>query len=281
MIAARNLTLRVASRTLLADASFEVREGEFVGVLGANGAGKTTLLRTLAGVRRPQAGSVHIAGHTIVAMSAGERAQLLAHVAGEDLFLDQLTVRDVVAMGRYPHHRWWQWHEEPRDDAAIANALSAVHMDAFAERRFDTLSSGERQRIWIALALAQEAAVLLLDEPTSHLDVRVAQEILQLLRAQVAHGKTVVCALHDLNEAAQFADRLLLLGCAQLLAFAPPDAVLEPDLLERAYGIRMEAVHSPSGALRVFPATADPAARRIEVSKNDYQGSWASGMPRP
>ncbi len=133
--------------------------------------------------------------------------------------------------------------------------------------RFDTLSSGERQRVWIALALAQEAPVLLLDEPTSHLDVRVARDILHLLRAQVEIGKTVVCALHDLNEAAQFADRLLLLGCGELLAFAPPQDVLQCNLLERAYGISMEIVRSASGALRVFPSA--------------HQGSCASGIPLP
>jgi iron complex transport system ATP-binding protein len=191
----------------------------------------------------------------------------MAHVAADDLFFDQLLVRDVVAMGRYAHHRWWQWHEEPRDDTAVAHALRAVHIEALACRRFDTLSSGERQRVWIALALAQEAPVLLLDEPTSHLDVRVARDILQLLRAQVHAGKTVVCALHDLNEAAEFADRILLMGCAELLGFAGPHDVLTPELLERAYGIRMETVRSPSGALRVFPAA--------------YQASCASGMPLP
>ncbi|HET9095766.1 MAG TPA: ABC transporter ATP-binding protein [Candidatus Baltobacteraceae bacterium] len=267
MISARDLTLRIGTRTLLNGTSFDLRAGEFVAVLGPNGVGKTTLLRTLAGVRAPDEGAVLVRDRDVRQLRAGERGRLIAHIAGDDLFLDQLLVRDVVAMGRYPHHRWWQWHAERRDDAAVRHALSAVHMEPFAERRFDTLSSGERQRIWIALALAQEAPLLLLDEPTSHLDVRVAQEILHLLQAQVRDGKTVVCALHDINEAAQFADRLLLLGCARVLAFAEPAAVLDPELLERAYGIRMETLRSPSGVLRVFPAS--------------HQGSCASGMPLP
>jgi iron complex transport system ATP-binding protein len=216
---------------------------------------------------------VQLAGNDVGTIPPSARACLVAHIAGDDLFLDQLTVRDVVAMGRYPHHRWWQWHEEVRDDAAIAHSLRAVHMDAFAERHFDTLSSGERQRVWIALALAQEAPLLLLDEPTSHLDVRVAQDILRLLRAQVERGKTVICALHDLNEAAQFADRLLLIGRGQMLAFAPPHEVLEPELLELAYGIRMEVMQSSSGALRVFPAS-DPvpqqSARKNDMFSRDF-----------
>lgn len=267
MISARNVCLRIGSRTLLRDATFDVHRGEFVAVLGPNGVGKTTLLRTLAGVRPADGGTVALQGREVRTLSSAERARLIAHSTGDDLFLDQLLVRDVVAMGRYPHHRWWQWHTQARDDFAIENALRAVHMEAFAQRRFDTLSSGERQRIWIALALAQEAPVLLLDEPTSHLDVRVAHEILQLLQAQVRSGKTVVCALHDINEAAQFADRMLLLGCAELLAFAEPADVLEPDLLERAYGIRMETMRSPSGVLRVFP--------------EPHHGSCASGIPLP
>lgn len=253
MIAANDLTLRVETRTLLKGASFDVGRGEFVAVLGANGVGKTTLLRTLAGVRAPDGGCVLLDGRDVSRLPSGERARRIAHVTSDDLFLDHLQVRDVVAMGRYPHHRWWQWHEEARDDSAVAHAMLAVHMETLAERRFDTLSSGERQRVWLALALAQEAPLLLLDEPTSHLDVRVAREILHLLRAQVRTGKTVICALHDLNEAAEFADRILLLGCTELLKFAPPRETLIPELLDRAYGINTETIETPSGTLRVYP----------------------------
>jgi ABC-type cobalamin/Fe3+-siderophores transport system ATPase subunit len=259
MISVRDLTLRIGARTLLRRCGFDVKRGEFVAVLGPNGVGKTTLLRTIAGVRAPDEGQVSLDGRNVRQIRASERARLVAHIASDDLFWDQLLVREVVAMGRYAHHRWWEWQVDRRDDAAVAHALRAVHMEAFADRRFDTLSSGERQRIWLALALAQEAALLLLDEPTSHLDVRVAHDILQLLKAQVRSGKTVVCALHDINEAAEFADRVLLLGCAEVLALDQPDNVLEPGLLERAYGIRMETLRSPTGALRVFPAAELPS----------------------
>lgn len=259
MIAAERLRLRAGARTLLNDASFEVARGEFIAVLGANGVGKTTLLRTLAGVRAPQGGSVFLRGAPLAQYAPAERARLIAHCTSDDLFLDQLLVRDVVAMGRFPHHRWWQWTARPSDGEAVAHALRAVHMEAFASRRFDTLSSGERQRVWIALALAQEAPILLLDEPTSHLDVRVARDILHLLRTQVQAGKTVICALHDLNEAAEFAGRVLLMGCAQLLALAPPAQALTPALLERAYGIHMETAVNDQGILRVFPAAGQSA----------------------
>jgi iron complex transport system ATP-binding protein len=257
MIAAHDLTLVAGTKTLLRDVSFELDDGELVAVLGPNGVGKTTLLRTLAGVLRPRAGRITVRGRESSSLTSVERARCIAHIATDDLFLDQLTVRDVVATGRYAHHRWWQWNEEPRDNGAIDGALHAVHMTGFSSRPFDTLSSGERQRIWLAMALAQEAPVLLLDEPTSHLDVRVAQEILSLLRSQAHSGKTVVCVLHDVNEEAQFADRILLLGAEQLLTLDIPENVLNSPLLERAYGVRMEVVRTSSGAVRVFPEQID------------------------
>jgi iron complex transport system ATP-binding protein len=131
--------------------------------------------------------------------------------------------------------------------------LHAVHLEVEAQRLFTTLSSGERQRVWIAMGLAQDTPVLLLDEPTSHLDVRVAHEILALLRALARDGRTVVCVLHDLNDAAAYADRLMLLGCERMLAFDVADRVLAPALIERAYGIAVSRVETPEGP-RVFAA---------------------------
>lgn len=253
MIAVRDLDLFVANRPLLADMSFTVGQAEFVAVLGPNGVGKTTLLRALAGMLRPRHGSVRIAEREVGALTPAERSREIAFVTADDIFADRLTVREVVAAGRYPHHRWWEWREGEHDTIAIAQALQAVHLSDFAGREFATLSSGERQRAWIALAFAQEAPLLLLDEPTSHLDVRVAQEILALLRAQVSAGKTVVCVLHDPNEAAAYADRVLLLAGGRILALEPPEQALSPALLERAYGLRMESVRTASGAHRVFP----------------------------
>ena len=253
MITASDVRLRAGERLLFEDFSLELRPSEFVAILGPNGAGKTTLLRALAGVRAPDAGRIQIGDRDVSLLKPAERAIQIAHIAGDELFLDQLTVRDVVATGRYPYHRWWQWHEEERDDTFISQALRDVRMETFTHRRFDTLSSGERQRIWLALALAQQAPVLLLDEPTSHLDIRVAHEILDLMRMQVRNGKTIVCVLHDLNEASEFADRVLLLGHGRALAFDKPEAVLVPPLLLDAYGMKMEQLRGSSGALRVFP----------------------------
>lgn len=256
VIDARDLRLQAGDRVLFDRLTFQVFEGECVAVLGPNGAGKTTLLRTIAGLRRAAGGRVCINEADILALSAGERARRLSYVASDEVFEDRLTVRDVVATGRFAHHRWWEWTEESADTAAVNAALAAAGLASAAGRRFTTLSSGERQRAWLALALAQEAPLMLLDEPTSHLDVGAAQEILSLLRRQLRIGKTILCVLHDLNEAAAYADRILLLGHGRMLAVGAPRDVLSSELLRDAYGVAMECVRTAAGVTRVFPSAA-------------------------
>jgi iron complex transport system ATP-binding protein len=252
MIELIDATIGIAGRVLLEGVDARIGAGEFIAVLGPNGVGKTTLLHAIAGLGRPMSGSITVGGSEIARAAPAERALRVGFVTSDEILLDALLVRDVVAIGRYPHHRWWQWQERRSDREAIDRALAAVHLDSLEHRLVSTLSSGERQRVWIALGLAQETPVLLLDEPTSHLDVRIAHEILALLRNLAHAGKTVVCVLHDLNDAAAYADRIALLGCGGLLALEPPDAVLASDLLERTYGVPMERVTLADGRLRVF-----------------------------
>jgi len=253
MISVEKLQLRAGERVLLDDLSFSLNEKEFVAILGPNGVGKSTLLRVLAGLQPPAAGTVDVDGVRVDTLTATDRARRIALLATDDVFLERLAVHDVVSMGRFAHHGWWHWREDEDDARTVAGAIAAVGLEAFTDRPFATLSSGERQRVWIALALAQESPVLLLDEPTTHLDVRVAHEILSVLCRQRDAGKTVVCVLHDLNEAAEFADRVLLLGSGELLAFDSAAAVLRSDALRRAYGIPMETTTTASGRMRVFP----------------------------
>jgi iron complex transport system ATP-binding protein len=253
MIALESVTIGVPNRTLVREIDAIVKAGEFLAVLGPNGVGKTTFLRALCGLQPVLAGRILLDGMSLRERSALERARSIAYVTSDDAMIETLRVRDVVAIGRYPHHRWWEWNPSPKDADAIERALRAVNVLEQADRLFTTLSSGERQRVWIALGLAQETPVLLLDEPTSHLDVRVAHEILALLRGLARAGRTIVCVLHDLNDAAAYADRLMLLGCERMLACERPDRVLQPQLIERAYGIAVERVETARGA-RVFSA---------------------------
>jgi iron complex transport system ATP-binding protein len=271
MIELRAVDLDIAGRRLLEGIDASVARGEFVAVLGPNGAGKTTLLRAIAGLYAASSGAILLNGSPVEQLPAPERARSIGFVTGDEVLLDSLRVRDVVAIGRFPHHRWWQWREADSDEAAIARALEAVQIERFADRLFATLSSGERQRVWIALGLAQETPVLLLDEPTSHLDVRVAHDILALLRHLTQTPlmpKTVICALHDINEAAAYADRIALVANGRMLAFASPDAVLASNVLEGAYGIAMERVRMADGRLRVF-------------ARDETNGMGARPNPRP
>jgi ABC-type cobalamin/Fe3+-siderophores transport system ATPase subunit len=253
MIVARDLEVRIERRVLLRDIAFTVNACEFVAILGPNGVGKTTLLRALCGLHRAFSGAITVDKLPIGSYAPAQRARTIAHVAGDETMLEMLSVRDVVAGGRYSYHQWFDWRETVRDADAISAALDAVGMRDFSERLFATLSSGERQRIWLALGLAQEASVLLLDEPTSHLDVHVAHDILQLLRRQRGLGKTVVCVLHDINEALEFADRIFVLGGGTLLAASAASEIVESGALERAYGITMEVLRTANGSVRVFP----------------------------
>jgi len=252
VIELRDVTLHIGGHPLLARLSARIDGGELVAVIGPNGVGKTTLLRALAGLHPRAGGTMLIDGIAIEAMTAFERARRIALVTADEVLLDALAVRDVVAIGRFPHHRWWQWQPREDDEAAVTRALASVGMSGFSERLFASLSSGERQRVWIALGLAQQTPILLLDEPTSHLDLRVAHDILALLRELASNGKLIVCALHDVNEAAAYADRIALLGDGTMLAMEPPEALLNDARLDTVYGVAMERVRLPSGGLRIY-----------------------------
>lgn len=251
------------SRPLLSGVTLTVRQGELVGLVGPNGAGKTTLLRLISGVLRPQQGRVFVLGHDIHHLPAQQRARLIAVVRQNPALPAAFTALDLVLMGRVPHLGFFQ--REGRTDYRVATA-ALEHVDALelADRRLGELSGGEQQRVLIARALAQEAPLLLLDEPTAHLDIGHQGGIFALLQRLTRQGHTVLAVVHDLTLAAQFCQRLVLLGDGRLIADGRPDEVLALGHLQAVYGDRVHVDRSPqTGRPIVLPrlAAAEPDGR--------------------
>lgn len=212
-----------------------VEPGRLAAVLGPNGAGKSTLVGLLSGGLLPRTGRVTFGGRPVRELSGRTRALAIAVVTQSEPSAFPITVRELVAMGRYPHRGAWE-RAGPRDAEAVEDALERCSAGAFASRSYDALSGGERQRVRIARALAQRAPVLLLDEPTAGLDLRFRMEVFQLLRGLCAEGLAVLVVTHDLNMAARFADDLLLLERGRPVAYGSPGDVVLRDRLEPVYG---------------------------------------------
>jgi iron complex transport system ATP-binding protein len=241
VISARTLSVFLGHRHVLQGVSFDIRPGEWIGLVGPNGSGKTTLLRTLAGLL-PHDGYVEVDGRAVRSWPARQLARRLAFVRQIQPLSFDFTVMEFVLLGRSPHHGWL----EPfgRSDAErVRAALAQVGLEGFEDRLVTQLSGGEQQRARLAQALVQDASLLLLDEPTAHLDVHHQFELMEYVRDLVSAGQTVVSAFHDLPFAARFAQRLLVLYQGTVAADGPPQEVLTPRLLKEVF--RMEAqVHT-------------------------------------
>jgi len=248
-------TIRRGGRSIVADVKFSAPAGKVTGLVGPNGAGKSTLISTIVGIERPEAGSLTFEGADLVAMSRRERAAICAYVEQSASTEERLSVADVVALGRIPHLPAWASGLAVDDEAVVAGALGKVDMAGFAARQFNTLSGGEQQRVHIARALAQEPKLLVLDEPTSHLDIRAQLQVLRLLGDLAGGGGTVLLALHDLNLALRFCDWLVVMDAGQVVAEGRPADVLGEDLLARVYGVRARLIEGPSGPVIAYEGT--------------------------
>lgn len=218
---------------VVAGADLTVSPGTLVGLIGPNGAGKSTLVRLLSGIERPVEGSVRLDGRPLPDRSRREIARAVAVVSQEPVLPDGFRVADLVAMGRAPHVGFLRG-ERAEDFAAITRVLHATDLWRFRAKQVQRLSGGERQRVALARALAQEPAYLLLDEPTSHLDVRYQLEVLDHARAATRRGLGVLAVLHDLNLAAH-CDELVLMSAGEVIATGAPEDVLVEDILVPTY----------------------------------------------
>ncbi len=266
MLEAKEVSVRVGDKSLLAGVSLAVEPGQLLAVVGPNGAGKSTLLRVLCGERAVDGGHVCLNGRPLTDWSARDQARLRAVLPQRSTLSFSFAVLDVVLMGRMPHV---DGAEGPRDYAIAHEALAAVGMADFADRLYTTLSGGEQQRVQLARVLAQiweESPLgpryLLLDEPTNNLDLAHQHRTLQIARRFAAEGAGVLTILHDLNLAAQYADAMVLLCESRVLAQGPPHAVLTPERIEATFAIPVTVIPHPTRACPLVvpdPAGHSPA----------------------
>lgn len=263
MIEARDLAFAFGNRTILEKASFEVQRGEMVALLGANGAGKTTLLNLISGLLQPTSGLVAIHGRTVSRWTRGDLAKFAALVPQHLEVPFLFTVEEIVAQGRVPYLGKFG-RMLGRDHEVIEGAMRSVDVLEMRDRVFAELSGGEKQRVKMAIALAQEPELLLLDEPTQHLDIGRQIEAVALLRRLNERGTTVLAAVHDLNLVRENFGKAILLVDRQCIA-GPVEHVMKPDLLEKAYRVErasLSAYCEPEPQVFAEP-TADRECRQM------------------
>jgi len=263
----RNVSAGYRQQPVLHDISLTIQAGQMVALLGPNGAGKSTLLRVLTGLQPLTSGEVELFGRELRQLGAKERARLVAVVPQEVTTPMAFTVAELVALGRsVPRGRWAALAAADRQ--AIEQALAYTDTLELRDRYYSELSGGEKQRAIIAMALAQEPQLLLLDEPTSHLDVNHRLEVLQLLeRLNRERGLTVMMTSHDLNLAAEFFPHLALLDHGRITAVGAPADVMREDLLEEAYHCKLAVRRDPTGILMILPTRTGtaPTGKRVHV----------------
>jgi len=264
-LAARGLTYRHAGGAGVEQIDLEIRAGEVVGLLGPNGAGKSTLVRLLSGVLAPQDGTVALGGDALGELTARERARRLAVVPQEPVFELPFTVLEVALLGRHPHVATAAF-ESAQDLELARRALERCGVAELADREIGTLSSGERQRVVFARALAQQTPVLLLDEPASFLDLRFQVELFDRVRELAAERRAVLAVLHDLNLAAEYCDRVVLLRGGRIFAAGNAAETLTYTNLTEVYDTEIYVdVNDLTGSLVVTPLSA--RARRVVATR--------------
>ncbi len=241
---AARIDVRIDGRLIIDGVDCTVAPGTFSALIGPNGAGKSTLLRVLAAVERPDSGGVQFGGNDLFSLPRRQRARVVSFVEQDSSTELSLTVRDVVALGRTPHQGPFS-EPDARDDAIVARAIDSAGVGPLVNRDVTTLSGGERQRVMLAKALAQQPQLLLLDEPSNHLDIAAQLSVLELLGALAQGGVTVLAALHDLNLATAYCDHVIVLQGGRVFAAGPTSAILTPELLSTVYGVRATVLQHP------------------------------------
>ena len=265
---AAGISLAYDDEDVVFDLDVEIPDHQLTAIVGPNACGKSTLLRAMARLMRPRAGGVYLDGQLIHQRPTRDVAREMGLLPQGPSAPEGITVEDLVGRGRFPHHRWFeQWTEQ--DAAAVEGALALTDMASLRDRRVDELSGGQRQRAWIAMVLAQDTPIMLLDEPTTYLDVAHRLEVLNLLATlNEIEERTIVIVLHDLNEACRYAHRLVMMKEGRIVAEGPPRAVVTESRIEDVFGIRCKVIADPvTGAPLYLPAAREPSSPRVGQKK--------------
>jgi len=254
LLAINQVSAAYGNRIILKNITLNVNRGEILAVVGPNGAGKTTLLRTVSGILKPKSGSVKTLGQNLTSLSSMQRASYLAVVPQARDLPGAFTVYQTILMGRTPHFGWLG-RAKPADHHQVTQVMALTDTLCLSDRRIGELSGGEQQRVLLARALAQKTPVLLLDEPTAHLDLRHQSALLSLVATTTREqGLAVLLAAHDLNLIALYADRIAILVDGELYALGTPHEVLTPENIETAYQVAVRVItHPDHGTPLVLP----------------------------
>lgn len=249
------LSFAYNGKSVLEGLDLTIREGEFLGLVGPNGSGKTTLLKNIGGVLEPDNGLIYLDQEDLSSLPTKEVATKVAALQQETRVGFDFTVREVVEMGRFPHLDRFERHTDV-DTRAVERAIEVTDLDEFCDRPVNQLSGGEKQRVFLALALAQEPDLLLLDEPTASLDINYQVKIMETVQELSSEGLTVVAAIHDLNLAAQYADRVALLSDGGIEVLGKPREILTVDNIAEVFGVEVEVEDSDlKDSIHIFPKT--------------------------
>lgn len=244
-IETKELTLSYGESIIIEEMDLLIPKGEITVFIGGNGCGKSTLLRSIARLLKPKTGAVYLEGTAIANMSTKDVAKQMAILPQSSVAPEGLTVLQLVKQGRYPHQTWLkQWTEE--DEKKVNDALKATGIEDLKDRAVDSLSGGQRQRAWIAMTLAQDTEIILLDEPTTYLDMAHQIEILDLLfDLNEKENRTIVMVLHDLNLACRYAHNIVAIKNKEIFAQGKPENVINSILVEKVFGMECEVTKDP------------------------------------
>lgn len=252
-ITTEQLQATLGGSHILKGVSIEVSGKDFVGIIGPNGSGKSTLLKSIYRVLTPQSGTVFLDGNALNSYKPKESARKMAVVAQHNYYNFEFSVQDVVLMGRAPHKKAME-RDNADDYRIVREALEKVNMGGFAQRSFSTLSGGEQQRVILARALAQQTQCLILDEPTNHLDIKYQLQLMDTVRSL---RLTVVAAIHDLNIAAMYCNKLFVLQNGRIIAFGPPKQVLTREFIRQVYEVEAKLYTDPeTGQMHILYESA-------------------------